>query len=199
VPSDFRLGGPIPEATIQKIEGFSSFIPSAVLSNPNRRENMETILTKQIPNHRIVRFLLLVGLIYCLAGLGLNADTPVANEPVVSEATLDEHYFRILDGISEVRREIYNGYYHGSLPLKCVLKRFNRARADLVSVSERYRQLDPALKVDRQIGQRFFVLGKMGLASLDAEIMMVRDQQTKRIKDSHEKRMARKHPAQRRH
>jgi len=93
-----------------------------------------------------------------------------------TEFNLDEQYQTIQNEISVVSSEIYNGMYNGDLPLEDALLTLEDAKQKITTVKMQYDTLDDEFKTDRQIAMRFFTLGKMGFASIDSQIDIIKKQ-----------------------
>jgi len=99
---------------------------------------------------------------------------------ILTEFELNEQYKSIQDRISVISSEIYNGKYNGDLPLDEVLENLEESKINFSVIKKQYDSLDNESKSDKQIAMRFLTLGKMGFASLDSQINMVKNQ----IKDT---------------
>lgn len=95
---------------------------------------------------------------------------------ILTEFELDEKYQNVQKRISKISGEIYNGMYNGDIPLDEALKKLEESKIDLLTIKEQYDNLENTSKTDRQIAMRFLTLGKMGFASLDSQINIIKNQ-----------------------
>jgi len=95
---------------------------------------------------------------------------------ILTEFELDEKYNENQNTISSISSDIFNGKYNGDLPLNEALSVLEEAKNQLMDIHQQYKMLDDESKTDRQIGMRFSTLGKMGFASIDSQIKIIKNQ-----------------------
>lgn len=98
------------------------------------------------------------------------------DEMIPTEFELDEKYQNIQDEISKVSKDIFNGKYNGHLHLDNASTILENGKNQLSILLEQYKMLDDESKTDMQIAMRFSTLGKMGFASIDSQINIIKNQ-----------------------
>lgn len=94
----------------------------------------------------------------------------------ITEFQLDKKYQDVQQRISSVSGNIYNGKYNGDIPLEDALKILEESKLDLQELKQQYDNLNNNLKTDMQIAMRFQTLGKMGFASIESQINIIKKQ-----------------------
>ena len=94
----------------------------------------------------------------------------------LTEFELNEQYQYIQNKITVISSDIFNGKYNGNLPLDEVLENLEEHKINLSIIKKQYDSLDNDSKTDKQIAMRFQTLGKIGFASLDSQISIVKNQ-----------------------
>lgn len=94
----------------------------------------------------------------------------------LTEFELDKKYHSVQENISEISKDTYNGMYNGDTSLGEALKILENSKMELFVIKQQYDNLENESKTDRQIGMRFQTLGKMGFASIDSQINMIKKQ-----------------------
>jgi len=107
------------------------------------------------------------------AGMELNYEGE-CNE--LTEFDLDQKYQVIQNDMGIVSGDIFNGMYNGNLPLDDALFILESSKQELSKIKQNYDTLDEESKTDKQIAMRFSTLGKMGFASIDSQISMIKKQ-----------------------
>lgn len=94
----------------------------------------------------------------------------------LTEFELNEQYQSVQDRISVISNDIYNGKYNGDLSLDEVLEELEESKINLNIIKNQYDSLNDESKNDKQIAMKFLNLGKMGFASLESQINIVKNQ-----------------------
>lgn len=97
-------------------------------------------------------------------------------DTIPTESELAKKYDSIQDIISSVSKDIYNGMYNGSHPLEEAISILEDNLDKLTELLQQYDSIPDDQKTDRQIGMKFLTLGKMGFASIDSQINMLKNQ-----------------------
>jgi len=100
------------------------------------------------------------------------------NETMPTESEFVKNYEKIQTSMSAVSKDIYNGIYNGNYSSDEVLTILENGKKDLTELLQQYNSLPQEQKVDRQIAMKFSTLGKIGFASIDSQINMIRTQIT---------------------
>ena len=93
-----------------------------------------------------------------------------------TEFELDEKYNSIQENISKISNEIYNGKYNGDMSLDEALQMLEESKVKLFVIKNQYDNLENEEKTERQIAMKFQTLGKMGFASIDSQINIIKNQ-----------------------
>jgi len=93
-----------------------------------------------------------------------------------TEFELNEKYNSIQENISNISKEIYNGKYNGEMSWVKALEILEKSKIELFVIKHQYDSLENEEKTDRQIGMKFQTLGKMGFASIDSQINIIKNQ-----------------------
>ena len=97
-------------------------------------------------------------------------------EIIPIESELAKEYDKIQESISLVSKDIYNGMYNGDHSLDDAVSILENGKDDLTELLQQYDSIPDDQKTDRQIGMKFMTLGKMGFASMDSQINMLKNQ-----------------------
>ena len=97
-------------------------------------------------------------------------------EIIPTESELVKKHDKIQESISSISKNIYNGMYHGDLSLNEAVSILEDSKEKLSELLQQYDSIPDDEKTDRQIGMKFMTLGKMGFASIDSQINMLKNQ-----------------------
>lgn len=100
------------------------------------------------------------------------------NETLPTESDLAKKYGNIQDGISSISKDIYNGLYNGVYPLDEAISILENRKSDLTELLQQYNSIPQEQRTDRQTAMKFSTLGKMGFASIDSHINIIKNQIT---------------------
>ena len=97
-------------------------------------------------------------------------------EIIPTESELAREYDTIQENISSISKDIYNGMYNGDSSLDEAISILEDSKNNLDKLLQQYDSIPDDQKIDRQIGMKFMTLGKMGFASIDSQIKILKNQ-----------------------
>lgn len=95
---------------------------------------------------------------------------------IPTESELTKEYDKVQQDISSISKDIYNGMYNGDQRLDDAISILEDSKDKLVELLQQYDSIPDDQKIDRQIGMKFMTLGKMGFASIDSQINVLKNQ-----------------------
>ena len=98
------------------------------------------------------------------------------NEITPTESDLDKDYVKTQEIVSLISKDVYNGMYNGVYSLDEALSMLENGKITLTELLQQYNSLPQEQKTDMQIAMKFSTLGKMGFASIDSQINIIKTQ-----------------------